>query len=289
LPTLLVSRLARSHVTVALSGDGGDELFGGYTRYAELGRARELKTGLARRLARGAALRLPHWAFGRNKLLDLSRDRRGRYAATVAQALPISEGGVVRHADPALSLERLLDRYFDPAAERDFLTQMTLVDLGSYLPGDILTKVDRASMSVSLEARVPLLDHPLVEFAVSLPGHLKRRDGTGKWILREAGKGLVPDSVFAQPKRGFAVPLKHWFRDELRHRLETLGDERRAVYAYVDYDSTQRLIREHRVGRRDHSSLLWRIMVLDLWLGALEQGELARPLTPLAQSVAGFA
>jgi asparagine synthase (glutamine-hydrolysing) len=286
LPTLLVSRLARCHVTVALSGDGGDELFGGYTRYAEPERARELRAGLPRRMARGAALWLPHWALGRNKLLDMSRDRRGRYAATVAQALSISEGGVVRHADPAHSLERLLDRYFDPAAERDFLTQMTLVDIGSYLPGDILTKVDRASMSVSLEARVPLLDHPLVEFAVSLPGHLKRRDGTGKWILREAGKGLVPDSVFAQPKRGFAVPLKHWFRDELRHRLEALVSRDHAVYEYVDHACVQRLVGEHTRGRRDHSGLLWRIMVLDLWLVALRQGELAKPLAPFATAVA---
>jgi asparagine synthase (glutamine-hydrolysing) len=289
LPTLLVSRLARRHVTVALSGDGGDELFGGYTRYADLERMRELRTGLARRIARGTALLLPHWAFGRNRLLDMSRDRRGRYAATVAQALPISEGGVVRHADSALSLERLLDRYFDPAAERDFLTQMTLVDLGSYLPGDILTKVDRASMSVSLEARVPLLDHPLVEFAVALPGHLKRRDGTGKWILREAGKGLVPDSVFEQPKRGFAVPLKHWFRNELRHRLEALLSTDRVVYEYVDHESVKRVIREHLTGRRDHSWLLWRLMVLDLWLVALGRGELALPLAPLAAGLGALA
>ncbi|MFL5607493.1 MAG: asparagine synthase (glutamine-hydrolyzing) [Gemmatimonadaceae bacterium] len=285
LPTLLVSRLARRHVTVALSGDGGDELFGGYTRYAELERRRELRTGFARRFARGTALRLPHWALGRNRLLDMSRDRRGRYAATVAHALPISEGGVVRHADPALSLERLLDRYFDPAAERDFLTQMTLVDLESYLPGDILTKVDRASMSVSLEARVPLLDHSLVEFAVALPGRLKRRDGTGKWILREAGKGLVPESVFEQPKRGFAVPLKHWFRDELRHRLEALLSTDRVVYEYVDHESVRRLIREHLTGRRDNSWLLWRVMVLDLWLIALRQGALALPLAPLTASL----
>jgi asparagine synthase (glutamine-hydrolysing) len=146
---------------------------------------------------------------------------------------------------------------------------MTLVDLVSYLPGDILTKVDRASMRVSLEARVPLLDHPLVEFAVSLPGHLKRRDGTGKWILRKAIKGLVPDSVFEQPKRGFAVPLGRWMRNELQHRLETLCDESRPVYAYVDHDSVGRLVREHIDGRRDHSHFLWRLLVLDLWLVAL--------------------
>jgi asparagine synthase (glutamine-hydrolysing) len=287
LPTLLVSRLARDHVTVALSGDGGDELFGGYTRYAEVMGISELKPAAMRRMAREAGVRLPHSTFGRNKLLDLSRGKRGRYAATVASALAINEGGVVRDVDEAHTLDRLLDRWFDPASDRDFLTQMTLVDMASYLPGDILTKVDRASMSVSLEARVPLLDHLLVEFAVSLPGHLKHRDGTGKWILRKAIEGLVPDSVLTQPKRGFAVPLNRWFRNELRHRLDTLVSESRGVYEYVDHASVVRLVREHTSGRRDHSHFLWRVLVLDLWLEALRRGDLALPTdAALANAVA---
>jgi asparagine synthase (glutamine-hydrolysing) len=234
-------------------------------------------TPVARKFARLAGASLPHSAYGRNKLLDLSRGKRGRYASTVACALSIQEGGVVRDVAAQHSLDRLLDRWFEPAADRDFLTQMTLVDMASYLPGDILTKVDRASMSVSLEARVPLLDHHLVEFAVSLPGSLKHRDGTGKWILRKAIEGLVPDSVFAQPKRGFAVPLNRWFRNELRHRLDTLVREDRGVYEYVDHASVQRLVREHTSGRRDHSHFLWRVLVLDLWLEALKRGELALP------------
>ena len=269
LPTLLVSRLAREHVTVALSGDGGDELFGGYTRYAHMERARELRSPVARQLLHATAIRLGHSVRGRNRLLDLSRGRRGRYAATVAQALLVNEGGAVQEIAPHHSLDSLMDRWFEPAAGRDFLTQMTLVDLASYLPGDILTKVDRASMRVSLEARVPLLDHPLVEFAVALPGNVKRRDGTGKWILREAIKGLVPDSVFTQPKRGFAVPLGRWLKHELRHRLDTLLGPNRPVYAYVDRASVQRLVQEHLAGRRDHSHFLWRILVLDLWLWRL--------------------
>jgi asparagine synthase (glutamine-hydrolysing) len=133
-------------------------------------------------------------------------------------------------------------------------------------------------MSVSLEARVPLLDHPLVEFAVGLPGNMKRRGGTGKWILREAIKGLVPESVFEQPKRGFAVPLMRWFRNELRHRLETLLRPERAVYAYVDRESVARMVREHLAGRRDHAGMLWRILALDLWLVALSRGDIAHPL-----------
>jgi asparagine synthase (glutamine-hydrolysing) len=278
LPTMMVCKLARQQVTVALSGDGGDELFGGYTRYAELEGRDSLRSELARRLTRRLGRSLPHSAYGRNRLLDLARSRRGRYAATVAQPLPITEGGVVPMAARDLELDNILNRWFEEAEGRDFLTQMTLVDLASYLPGDILTKVDRASMSVSLEARVPLLDHPLVEFAVGLPGRLKRRDGTGKWILREAIRGLVPDSVFEQPKRGFGVPLGRWFRHDLSHRLDTLARPDRTVYEYVDRDSVIRLIREHRSGRRDHSQMLWRVLVLDLWLQALARGELAQPL-----------
>jgi asparagine synthase (glutamine-hydrolysing) len=278
LPTMLVSELARQQVTVALSGDGGDELFGGYTRYGELESRDALSSGAVRRMARLVGARLPHSAYGRNRMLDLSRTRRGRYASTVAQALDVDEGGVIRDVSPQLSLDHILDRWFDQVSDRDFLTQMTLVDMMSYLPGDILTKVDRASMSVSLEARVPLLDHLLVEFAAGLPGRLKRRDGTGKWIMREAITGLVPESVFQQPKRGFGVPLVRWFRAELSHRLDTLARPDRTVYGYVDHQSVVRLIREHRRGRRDHSQMLWRVLVLDLWLQALERGELAQPL-----------
>lgn len=288
LPTMLVCDLARQQVTVALSGDGGDELFGGYTRYAELERRDAVKSPAVRRLLGSMGRSLPHAAYGRNRLLDLSRGRRGRYAATVAEALSVDEGGVLVDPPRALELDSILDRWFDGTDERDFITQMTLVDMASYLPGDILTKVDRASMSVSLEARVPLLDHPLVEFAVALPGSVKRRGGTGKWVLREAIRGLVPDAVFEHPKRGFAVPLVRWFRTDLAHRLEDLARPDRAVYKYADYRSVARRIREHRTGRRDHSQMLWRVLVLELWLGALARGELATPLggpLPVDQAV----
>src|SRR5690348_11225752 len=185
---------------------------------------------------------------------------------------------VLRATEPAL-------RFDNPVAAlsaRSVIERMMFDDLVTYLPGDILTKVDRASMSVSLEARVPLLDHHLVEFAVALPGSVKYRNGNGKWILREAIKGLVPASVLEQPKRGFAVPLNRWFNTELSHRLDTLLRPDRAVYEYVDHDSVSRLVREHRTRRRDHSHYLWRILVLDLWLNALRGGEIACALEPLS-------
>jgi asparagine synthase (glutamine-hydrolysing) len=288
LPMLLVSQLARQRVTVALSGDGGDELFAGYTRYAEVLNRTEVRPGLLRAVLRHTALRLPHSTLGRNRLLDLSRTRRGRYAATVAQALSIGEGGILGSvSDPsAQSLDTLLESEFASAHERDFVTQMTLVDMRTYLPGDILTKVDRASMSVSLEARVPLLDHHLIEFAVSLPGHIKYRDRQGKWILRSAVRGLVPDEVLSRPKWGFAVPLARWFRGELRHRLDAVLRRDASFYEFVDQASVSRLVKEHVAGRRDHSHLLWRLVSLDLWLKALRSGDLARPMVSSFASVA---
>src|SRR5206468_3264485 len=171
IPTYLVSQLARRYVSVALSGDGGDELFGGYTRYLEAQRRREIRPSSVRHLVGAMAQRLPHSTIGRNRLLDLSRSRWGRYAATVANPLHVAEGGIAEQSLAASgeAFDALLRRWVDAADGRDYPTRMMLVDIMSYLPGDILTKVDRMSMAVSLEARVPLLDHHLAEFALSLP------------------------------------------------------------------------------------------------------------------------
>ncbi|HEU5051309.1 MAG TPA: asparagine synthase (glutamine-hydrolyzing) [Gemmatimonadales bacterium] len=282
LPTYLVAELARRSVTVALSGDGGDELFAGYTRYAELLR-RPALPGPIRSTIGAIGRRLPQGALGRNRILDLGRSRSGRYAATVAAALDTSEGGVARAdiASRVPGLDRILAPWFRSAAGRDFTTAMTLVDLQTYLPGDILTKVDRTSMAVSLEARVPLLDHPLVEFAVSLPSDLKLRDGTGKWIFRKAIAGIVPDIVLAKPKQGFAVPLAAWLRKELRHRTSELLRPESPIYEFVDPSAVRRVIEEHAVSRRDHSHLIWRLLVLDLWIAALTRGRLSTPTAPL--------
>jgi len=278
LPTYIVSRLARRDVTVALSGDGGDELFGGYTRYAEV--LRQSEFGPTTRRAVGAVARmLPHISPGRNRLLDLARTRRGRYAATVAATPSVAGGGIARQEVASLipTLDQLLDPWFEAARDRDFVYQMGLVDLQTYLPGDILTKVDRMSMAVSLEARVPFLDHHVVEFALSLPSSLKLRDGTGKWLVRRAIEQLVPKSVLEHPKQGFAVPLASWFRRELAHRVQRLSSPTARVHEFTDVTAVRRIATEHRIGRRDHSWMLWRTMVLDLWLECLERGVLSRP------------
>jgi len=280
LPTFLVSHLARRDVTVALSGDGGDELFGGYTRYLETNQATELPAP-ARSLLRSVGLSLPHIAFGRNRLLALGRSMRGRYAGTVALPVRESEGGILRRAvaDRADPFDRVLDRWFDGASSRDFLTQLTIVDTLSYLPGDILTKVDRMSMAHSLEARVPLLDHVVAEFALSLPASLKLRDGVGKWVLRKAIADSVPPSVLERPKQGFDVPIRDWFRGPLSYRLDALLDERSAVYEWAEPRAVRRIVGEHRMGRRDHARTIWRLLMLDRWCRLLADGELARPVT----------
>lgn len=279
LPTLLVSHLARERVTVALSGDGGDELFGGYTRYAEVAGMEAPAPAPLRQLLRGLALMRRPGATGRAWMLNRARGWRGRYANTVASALSAREGGVAS-ADVARlrpALEHVLDPWFEKFGSRDFATQMMLVDLETYLPGDILTKVDRMSMAVSLEARVPLLDHLVAEFAMSLPSGLKMRNGVGKWILREAIADLVPATVLTKPKQGFAVPLDHWFRGPLRYRIEALTREDAPVHAWTEIGAVRRIASEHLSGRRDHQGMIWRLVVLNGWLEALAAGNLAAP------------
>ncbi|MGH7522595.1 MAG: asparagine synthase (glutamine-hydrolyzing) [Gemmatimonadales bacterium] len=275
IPTYLVCRLARSDVTVALSGDGGDELFAGYARYAEVLGRTELPA-VVRPVLQALARRLPHGARGRNRLLDLGRSRLGRYAATMLLPAHPRFGGIVR-ADLAPStddLEQAFGAWQTDRGDADLLTTMTLTDLRTYLPGDILTKVDRTSMAVSLESRVPLLDNALVDFSLALPSELKMRGGRGKWLLRRAIEGLVPARVLEKPKQGFAVPLRRWFREELRHSVDALlGDS--LAYRYADRGAVQRMIREHRTQRRDHAGVIWRVLVLHGWLRALSAGELA--------------
>ncbi len=279
LPTLLVSHLAREQVTVALSGDGGDELFGGYTRYQQTLAMEPRLPAVLRRLTRGLALMRPPGATGRAWMLNKAQSWRGRYAGTVALPLAAGEGGVAldRVAARIPGFDHLLDSWFDQFGSRDFATQLMMVDLETYLPGDILTKVDRMSMAVSLEARVPILDHEVVEFAMSLPSALKMRSGGGKWILRQAIRGLVPDSVLEKPKQGFAVPLDHWFRGPLQHRLRALSGQNARIHQWIDSAAVSRMVSEHMAGRRDHQGTLWRLVVLEGWLSALAAGDLAGP------------
>lgn len=281
IPNFLVAQLARQTVTVALSGDGGDELFGGYTRYRDiLGRSADSGSGL-RRVVSALGLMLPHLVPGRNRLVDFGRSRWGRYAATVAQPVRLDEGGIARKDQPGGGVyiaDQLRDRVCMELGD-DFAAAMMQLDIETYLPGDILTKVDRTSMAVSLEARVPLLDFDLVDFALQIPGRLRVTAGESKRLFRRAIQGIVPDSVLARPKRGFEVPLGRWFRGPLRPRIEALRNPSPELRQYVDVAAVSRLVFEHAIGRRDHSATLWRLIVLDCWLQAFKEKSLGRPPT----------
>ncbi len=281
IPTFLVAQLARQTVTVALSGDGGDELFGGYTRYREVLRHKAGSVGGLSKLVSALGLMLPHIFPGRNRLVDYGRSRGGRYAATVAQPVRLDEGGVAR-ADQPGGTTRIADQLLDRASLElgdDFAAAMMNVDLGTYLPGDILTKVDRTSMAVSLEARVPLLDFDLLDFALRIPGNLRVTASESKRLFRRAIKGIVPDSVLSRPKQGFEIPIGRWFRGPLRHRIEALRHPSSVLQQYVNAGATRRLVFEHLMGRRDHSAALWRLIVLDCWLAGLDRGNFGHPPT----------
>jgi asparagine synthase (glutamine-hydrolysing) len=262
IPTYLVSRLARQHVKVVLSGDGGDELFAGYDRYVVDHRRRHL--GLLGNLGLGAPLRaisavLPVGG-GKNTLYNMSLPRLERYldAVSLFPRQPLRD--VLADADAArVDIGLLADQDLDP------LSQLQDLDLNTYLPGDILTKVDRMSMANSLEARVPLLDHPLVEFACSLPPDHRFRDGETKYLLKRALEGRVPADVLTRPKQGFAVPLESWFlgsvpgffRDELADTswLAGIGIQRAEVGRLLDRFAATR--------RRDYCDRLWALLVLN--------------------------
>ncbi|MDQ3804357.1 MAG: asparagine synthase (glutamine-hydrolyzing) [Acidobacteriota bacterium] len=274
IPTYLVSKLARGHVKVVLSGDGGDELFAGYTRYAVERRRRgfarlprALRSGLMRPLSR----RLPHGARGRNFIHNVALDPVDRYVDNVSvfndlgkaslytadfrRALAGSEG-------PAARFRALAAR----AAGGEQLDALLYLDGKTYLPGDILTKVDRMSMAVSLEARVPLLEHKLVEFAARLPASLKMRGAESKYIFKRAVRGLVPDEILDRPKQGFGVPINDWINRELRERIrDTFRDARTRRRGLVEPAYVDVLLDEHERGRRDHSPALWSLFILELW------------------------
>jgi asparagine synthase (glutamine-hydrolysing) len=287
IPTFLVAQLARASVTVALSGDGGDELFGGYTRYGETLRRGGGGGGIGSRLLAAVGLMLPHAFPGRNRLVDLGRSRLGRYASSVLQPVRVDEGGVASAWHPAgrRTVDEQLNRFLSAEDAEDFAAAMMRLDLETYLAGDILTKVDRTSMAVSLEARVPLLDFDLVEFALRIPGDLRVTAGESKRLFRRAIRGIVPDFVLTAPKRGFAVPLAQWFRGSLRHRIQGLRTPSAAIEQYLNPQAVERLVTEHSIGRRDHSLLLWRLIVLNYWLAAFADGRLGRPpLVPLSDT-----
>ena len=284
IPTYFVSELARRHVTVALSGDGGDELFAGYHQYThdgQLARFDLLPQPIRRLIFGGAARVLSPGAFGHRRLRALAATREERFAQFSSYDLDPRSGGLLR---PGLlsrvpSPVDLFAESFRRAAGLPFPARLLHVDATNYLPDDILTKVDRMSMAHSLEARVPLLDHRFVELATRMPGDWKLRDGGTKWILKRLAARYLPPEILQRPKQGFAIPVAHWLRNELSPLVALLLEPDAPSREYLYSPTVERLVGEHQRGRRDHSYVLWRLIMLELWLR--RSGTSAnRPLRP---------
>lgn len=280
-PTYLVSEVARRFVTVTLSGDGGDEIFGGYDTYVaqsldqrlygrlpswvrqktmpyllDLVPPQPAKKGVinkAKRFVEGAALPSA-WQHTRWMMFMHDPDKHQLYSPSLQNALNGDSPG------------RLIERYFDEVSQQNRLAQQQYVDVKTYMVDDILVKVDRMSMATSLEARVPLLDHRIVEFALNLPPHLKLHNGETKVILRRVMQDRLPQSILNKPKEGFSIPLKHWMRQELRPLMtDLLAPDTVRRRGYFNPDTVSRWVQEHLDQKANHSHRLWTLMVFELW------------------------
>jgi len=291
LPTYFISCLARQHVTVALSGDGGDEVFAGYDRYrtALHDRALPWVPEWTRSLYRNHIhQRLPYSVPGRSLAYSISLPWDKRYAEDVSlqpifRELRLLSEDVLARAeqdDPLNALHHYLER----APAKDPLSRLLYLDSKTYLPGDILTKVDRMSMLTSLEVRVPILDHVFLEWATSLTPEWKMRGGKQKYMLKKLAQRVgVPREVLDRPKQGFALPLVHWTRHDLKDMIMSVLLEPRTLQrGYFKPEAVRQLLDEHFRQRRNHSGRIWRLLAFELWhrnyLEAIPRHETGIPL-----------
>jgi asparagine synthase (glutamine-hydrolysing) len=273
IPTWYVSQMASRHVTVVLSGDGGDELFGGYDRYFPHPRVLAFdrySPAAFRRVAALAASSLPHGVRGKNFLRHVGRDEYGRYLDAIryfsADEKPDLLSPDVRAALVGPDPESRLAHHFERYRALPWPSQMMRFDTETYLPDDILTKVDRMSMAHSIESRVPLLDNEVIEFASRLPATLKIKGARRKHILKEVGITLLPREVLDRPKQGFGIPLGVWFRGRLRELFaDTLLSTDALARGYFQPGFVRRIVDEHLAGRRDHTIRLWQLVVFERW------------------------
>ncbi len=282
LPSYFVSRETRRDVTVALNGDGGDEAFGGYLRYAGM-KAESLMAAVpvwARRAALKAVGVFPKtaplnffWRVEKFLKFSVMDTLEKRYLSTVSFFGPGEADGLysVKFANLLGKEknygERYLSKFFALNPGEDLLNRMSYVDMRSYLPECLMTKMDIASMANSLETRSPFLDHKVLEFAFSLPGNLKLKGLTGtKWILKETFRDMLPPEIYSRGKMGFGIPVGLWFRGELKDYWAGACLSKKALdRGYFKPEEVFRLWDEHQAGRRDHGYKLWALLMLELW------------------------
>ena len=270
LPTYYVSKLAREHVTVALTGDGGDEIFGGYTRYG-----RELSINripaLLRLLLGSAGVLMPEGMRGKTRLSNMLRDPATRYTQAI-RLFPDSWRPLLYHREYFAHLskhnscERLISQ-FVAVPHLDILSQMQYVDVHTYLTDDILVKVDKASMLNSLETRAPMLDQHLVEYVSSLPSTVRTLNGTLKYLLKKVAADLLLVEILTRRKQGFSVPIKHWFRSNLaNYAYDVLDSARARQRGIFNPQFIQGLLKAHASTKLvDHSEAIWALLCLELW------------------------
>jgi asparagine synthase (glutamine-hydrolysing) len=276
LPTYYVSCLARQHVTVALSGDGGDEIFAGYDRYGIHSRRRifeHIPQSFWRLYREQVYPRLPQSMHGRKFAYNISLPWRERYVDGISflpafeRELPLLSDEYRETVKHAVNPQELMYSYFDKAPADDPVSQMLYVDTKTYLTADIMCKVDRMSMATSLEMRAPILDHVFIEFVTALPSNWKLRGRTQKYILRKLAERVgVPREVLYRRKQGFSLPLVHWIKHELKDLLLTVLLEPRTLQrGYFNPQGVRQLLDEHFSGRRIHSGRIWRLLMFELW------------------------
>lgn len=278
IPTYLVSKFARQNVTVALSGDGGDEMLGGYNRHflgPKIKNATRHMPGFVRKISAGLLGSIPVHTYNKifrnksqigtriHKMADIMglADDKEIYYALVSPWLRTAD--IVKDVSP-LSIPLTQDDWQPEGL--NMAETMMYWDTISYLPNDILVKVDRASMAVSLEARSPLLDKRVFEYCWSLPHHMKIRNGKGKWLLREVLARHVPRDLFERPKQGFAVPVAEWLRNDLKDWAEDLLDERKMEDdGLLNTSAIHKIWHEHKNGRGNNDQRLWTVLMFQSW------------------------
>lgn len=292
-----ISKLAREHATVLLSGEGADEIFGGYSIYRKmqiLNYIRHIMPFMCNPFVMKVLLPLTKRSENVQKYLDwLSSPLERRYLGVSCDVTSSVKQNLYSDNLQVLSQSNMVgeifQEYYDKVRDRDKLGKMLYVDAKIWLPDDLLIKADKMTMATSVELRVPFLDHKLVEFAASIPSSFKVKRRASKYILKKAMEGVLPNSVIYRKKRGFPVPVDQWFGSTLHEQaMNILLDSRSLQRGYFNRDYLLKVLDQQRTGRADHSRRIFSLLTLELWHEAFIDGDFNRALTHNFSAMSGF-